>query len=238
VSVGANGIATNVNAVLPSGGAVSGTVTNGTSGVSDVLASVYTSGGVLAGIGATNDAGSYRVVGLPPGTYFVCFDAVGVFGGSPNGYLSQCYHGRAWDAQTAPSSTTADGVNVTAGATSTAIGATLAPASAISGTVSDSHGPVTSVTATAYAPDGTPVASGSSADDGTYLIPGLAAGSYFVCFDASNASGSSATGYLDQCYNGQAWDGSSTPTAPPDTAVSVGVSSTKAGVDATLTAAS
>ena len=47
----------------------------------------------------------------------------------------------------------------------------------------------------------------SRISDGTYSISGLSAGTYDVCFSGAYASGSSTTGYGNQCYNGVTWDG-------------------------------
>ena len=53
-----------------------------------------------------------------------------------------------------------------------------------------------------------------TSDDGTYGFVGLAAGAYFVCVRAEQATGSvSTTGYADQCLGGHAWDGHTAPTA-------------------------
>ena len=69
----------------------------------------------------------------------------------------------------------------------------------ISGVVTDvSHAPVAGVVVSADGSFGAQqVTTGA---DGTYTITGLSADTYYVCFDTTNASGASATGYESSCW--------------------------------------
>jgi hypothetical protein len=69
----------------------------------------------------------------------------------------------------------------------------------------------------------------STLADGTWSVIGLAAGTYSVCFDASDAEGGSsdATGYVNQCYKNQ-------PTVQTSNPVTVTAGATRSAVDAAL----
>ena len=81
----------------------------------------------------------------------------------------------------------------------------------VAGTVTDAGAhPLGSVSVDVYTAAGSQVGFALTGSDGTYTVTGLATGSYDVCFTGSFATGgTSTTGYLDQCYDGVAWDGNS-----------------------------
>ncbi|MGI8761621.1 MAG: carboxypeptidase regulatory-like domain-containing protein [Jatrophihabitantaceae bacterium] len=214
----------------------SGTVTDASGPIAHVLIEVFDSHGndVTPSFISTGSDGTYTVTGLAAGSYFACFDASHGSGSSPTGYLDQCYDGKAWDGQTPPTAATATAVGVSAGALTSNVNATLAVAGAVSGTVRDSSGPVSNATVEVFDSQGNYKVGASSGSDGTYTVPGLEAGSYFVCFDASAASGSSPTGYLDQCYSGEPWDGQTPPTSSTATAVAVSTGAVRSKINATL----
>ena len=143
--------------------------------------------------------------------------------------------GVAWSGSSSPpAGTTA--VTVSTGSTTTGIDASLATAGAISGTVTAAaDGSDLAYVVVEVFSGGNEVATATTSTDGTYSVPGLAAGaSYTVCFDAQGAAGgSSTTGYGDQCYNGIAWNGASTlPTGTTAVTVSTGTATT--GINASL----
>ena len=108
-------------------------------------------------------------------------------------------------------------VPVTAGSTHTGVDVSLAAAGAVSGTVTDTAAhPLVGVEVEVFNAGLTQIGTAYTAANGTYTVGGLAAGTYDVCFDGTTATGgSSTTGYLDQCYNDVAWDGSyCTPAGP------------------------
>ena len=227
---------TGVNATLSAGGAVSGTVTDaGAHPLGGVTVAVVTAGGSEVGSSTTATDGTYTVTGLPAGSYDVCFDGSSATGGSSTtGYLDQCYHDVAWDGNYSDI-TGMTTVPVTTGSTHTGVGASLAVAGAVSGTVTDTGAhPLGGVSVTVVTTSGSEVGFATTASDGTYAVPDLATGSYDVCFDGSTAVGGSATaGYLDQCYDAVAWDGNLFDVTGA-TAVAVTVGSTHTGVDASL----
>ena len=67
----------------------------------------------------------------------------------------------------------------------------------------DSH-PLDGVAVDVYSTSGTDVGGTTTGSNGTYSVIGLSTGSYDVCFGVSTyeepTGGTSATGYLDQCY--------------------------------------
>jgi hypothetical protein len=125
-------------------------------------------------------------------------------------------------------------VIVTAGVTSTGINAALTAGGAISGTVTDAagtHHGLENVSVNVWSQTGAQGYATTSAD-GSYTVTGLPTGTdYAVCFTGPDATGgSSAPGYLDQCYNHQpTWD-----TANP---VAVTAGSTTTGINAALLSA-
>jgi hypothetical protein len=216
VSVALGDTTTGINASLPRGGAIAGTVTEGGAsqpGLGDVWVTVSSSTSGTYRAASTSAGGSYTITGLVAADdYQVCFSASGATGGSAGVmYVDQCYDNQ-------PTSGTPTPVAVTAGVTRGGVDASLAHGGAISGTVTDAgagHG-LANVQVSVFTPLGGTSGSATTADDGSYTVPGLvAADDYQVCFWASNATGGSsdATGYLDQCYDNQPMSGTPTPVA-------------------------
>jgi hypothetical protein len=159
----------------------------------------------------TSATGTYTVTGLGSESYEVEFFA-------PSGnYLTQFYNG-------ASSLHSATAVAVTAGATKSPINAEMAAAyGSLSGTVTNasSHAALEHVEIEVYDSDGTYVAAGETAANGTYTIAGLAPGEYEVQFLPSTGA------YLKQYYKGKSSLGEAT-------AVIVTPGSTTAAVNAEL----
>ena len=240
ITVGA-GATGGINASLAAAGAISGTVDDASSHPLDgVTVEVYSAGGSYVGGATTGSNGVYSVPGLTTGTYDVCFftstGSEPTGGSSSTGYLDQCYQNESWNGETVPSGTTA--VQVTTGSATGGINAALATAGAVSGTVDDaSSHPLEGVYVDVYSTSGTEVGGTTTGSNGTYSIIGLATGSYDVCFGVFTyeepTGGTSATGYLDQCYKNVTWDGTTSGIIGA-TAVAVTAGSNTSNVNAAL----
>jgi 5-hydroxyisourate hydrolase-like protein (transthyretin family) len=211
VTVTASHTTSGIDAALAAGGNISGTVTDAASGdpMVGVEVDVFDSEDNFITSTTTAADGTYTVTGLAAGSYEAGFFATGNF-------LPQYYNGKA-------SLATASSVSVSSGETTDGIDAALAAGGQITGTATDSstHAGVANVEVDLYDSTGTLVSFTDTAADGTYTLPGIAAGSYRVGFIPADT-------YSPQFYNGK----SSLATA--DT-VSVTTGSTTSGIDAPLT---
>lgn len=195
-------------------GQISGRVTDEAgpqAGLAGVRVNVTSESTGTNGNAVTDSAGDYLVTGLAAGTdYAVCFLASeSTSGGSSAfGYVDECYDDQ-------PVLGTPNAVEVVSEETTAGIGAGLAGGGGIHGTVTDTAGVHAglagvrvNVTSASTGIDG----SALTGADGSYAVTGLASAvDYAVCFDTSLATGgSSATGYVDECFENQAV-GSSTP---------------------------
>jgi hypothetical protein len=199
---------TGIDAVLPPGGQITGTVT-GPAGdpLPSVEVDLYDSTGALVADTFTGQDGSYRFQGLPSGTY-----RVGVVDSSGR-FAPRFYDARATLA-------TADPVDVTAPQTHSGVNIALTAAGAISGTVTDSTGsPRGGIDVTVLDGAGSPVGFAETAADGTYTVTGLAPGDYNVGFALASAS---AQNVAPQYYDGTA-GGAATPPSPPAVTVATAV---------------
>ncbi|MBT2552778.1 S-layer family protein [Arthrobacter sp. ISL-5] len=180
---------TGIDATLVLGASVSGTVTV-PAGVNlgSIQATVYQAGGTnphYVASSSVNDDGTYKVAGLPSGSYKV------QFAGYNTGALVQWYAGASsFDAATP--------VALTEGQDHGGVNATLIKGASVSGKVTAPAGVnLSAVQAYLYTSDSYSYA--GSADvraDGSYKFAGLAAGSYKVQFSAGSS------GSLDQWYGG------------------------------------
>ena len=217
VPVTGGGSAT-VDAQLGAAGALSGKVIEaGTSApLAGTVVSLYTTDGSATAFGATTTPdGTYRINGLVPGTgYVACFDPTRATGGGTTGHIQQCYKNQSWDGYNLPPGATA--VNVTAGAVTGAVNATVKQAGAISGTVTASVGgsPVPNASVSIYDASRNYITNVIADNAGHYSVTNLAPSTrgYLVCVDGGYVLTPSApAGYLDQCYNGVAWNGMTQP---------------------------
>jgi hypothetical protein len=242
IPVSAGAVAGGINAALIDDGGISGTVTAATGGgaLGSVTVDVFDSSGITVKSASTSNSGTYHVIGLTPSTtgYTVCFGATGATGGSSTtGYMSQCYNAVAWsDNGIPPAGTTA--VPVTAGQVAPGINAALASGGAITGTVTAATGgaDLGSVRVDLFDSNGFFVTTTNTSVAGTYDVVGLtpSMAGYSVCFDATSATGgSSATGYISQCYKNQPWVVDTTPPAGA-TPVPVSAGATASSIDAAL----
>jgi hypothetical protein len=163
----------NINAELNPDATVSGTVTAaGGHPLEDVEVIVESEDGGSQ-IAFTGASGTYTVYGVPAGSHTVEFIANGQL------YADQWYDGksRAGEAST---------LNVTSGENASNINAVLAPDASVSGTVTAANGrPLSGVMVEAVGVEGGASVSALTAADGSFSIPGLAAGQYTVRFNGN-----------------------------------------------------
>ncbi len=227
--------ATTVNAALPAGATISGTLTYDGSPAGGVNVQVYDSSSDLIdtvygyyartasdGTYAIRDvlAGSYKV-GFVPGDeeYFSGYPVSNDSGNEAFAYYSN-----------ANSLATAGAVTVTAGQTLTSVSQTLVTGGEVTGTVTDA-------TTGAGVPDiyielldgqGNVLDAALSNEDGTYTLDGVPTGSYDVEFTSFAYAGNAySTEYQTQYYDGSQVQASSTP-------VAVTAGQTTAGINAAL----
>jgi hypothetical protein len=226
---GSAAITPGIDASLPRAAVLSGTVTAGGSGAGNVPVSIWDLNGRVIARATTQSDGTWQAFPVSPGTVLVCFDATNITS-SQFGYQSQCYNAQPWDGVSSPRAT---GITLNAGTVVTGINATLATFPAITGTVVDKTNPtfgIFNVTVKLFNSSGVVIKTTTTFADGTYALTHLAQGAYFVCFDGSTA----ATQFLDQCYNGAAWDGVAKPSAATHDTL-FGLSGVKTNVNGSLT---
>ncbi|MEO7061492.1 MAG: carboxypeptidase regulatory-like domain-containing protein [Lapillicoccus sp.] len=191
------------DAALAVGGVIRGVVA-GPDGQPLAGVSISAYGTTPFGAGQTSEAdGSYLLKGLAAGSWTVCFYPDPSLPGSAL-LVSECFDDQ-------PTSTPTP-VPVTSGGTAVA-DAQLAVGTGISGRVSGARGEgLSSVLVSVYGDAGS--YAGTYTDDtGAFGVSGLAAGTFTVCFDTTYATGSSAGGYLNECYDDQPPGGTPTPVA-------------------------
>ncbi|MCW2498028.1 carboxypeptidase regulatory-like domain-containing protein [Jatrophihabitans sp.] len=229
---------------------ISGTVLVGstdvpTAGVTAILVGDVDSG--FFGVGpkeiasqAVGANGTYSFTGLAASDsngYKVCFET-----GSSSSYEDQCWQDVAWDGFVAPSGpgfieVPGTAISLTAGQARTGIDAHLVPWALITGKVTDAvtgkglgnvHVDITAGNDTGPGPEV------DTAADGTWTAEVLGGpNKNSACFNASDATGGSSAGYLNQCYNGVAWpDGAPQPTGTQFNAIS---GSPRSQINAALT---
>lgn len=181
LSVTAGNITSGTNFSLVLGGSISGTVSAGTGSSSTALSGVcvyaYPMVGGSGGGATTGSNGSYTIAGLVPGSYTVQFNTSFGFG-CPNQTYGSVYYSST--SITGTSQNNASTVTVSGGATASSISVAL-QASNITGTVSLPGGgaasnsfiqvyPYVASSSTSSGPPPQPVASTSSASNGSYSI--------------------------------------------------------------------
>lgn len=216
VTVTASGTANGINFQLAPSGMITGTVTN-TSGDPIagmwVLADNYDDEDAMFSDALTDSEGVYRMTGLPPGDYRI---------GTESDDIELNYINTYYDNVT--EELLASRVTLTGTETVSGINFVLSPGGAISGTVRDAGGnPIEGVEieAMGYSSEGW-FGEVQTEADGTYILTGLAFGSYRI-----RACGScSGQPYVDKYYNNADWSSASP--------VTVVVSQTTTGIDFVL----
>jgi Carboxypeptidase regulatory-like domain len=193
-----------INAALPVGGSISGTVLAGSpaTGQDNVCVNADpVSAGGLGNFTSTRQDGRYALTNMRPGKYRVFFATRINCDDSPNGLVPQWY-------RAARSRATATTVTVTAGQATAGIDATLAADGGISGTVTAAAtaAPLTGVCVRAVPQAAGLSASFTASADGSYSFVGLIPGKYTVEF----SSGCGAVGYTTQWWEDAVSAGSAT----------------------------
>ena len=213
VTVTAGQTTPGIDAAMVVGGSISGTVTDSSSqGIAGICVWASTPGSNFEFTATTASDGTYTISGLATGNYDVQFTTCG---NTSLDFISQYYNGSS-------TLSTASPVTVAAGQTTQGVNAVMVPGGSISGTVSDSAGPLADICVTAMLTSGDFGGSATTAADGTYTITGLAAATYDVQF--SNC-GNPSLNYVSQNYTG--------PSAL-NGAVSVTLGQTLSGINATM----
>ncbi|MCX6583459.1 MAG: carboxypeptidase regulatory-like domain-containing protein [Candidatus Aminicenantes bacterium] len=174
-----------VDAQLPTGGSVTGTVTDISGNpIQNVNVCVYiTSGSYKSAL--TNPEGKYEVVGMATGNYKVYFNA------ASTGYCSEWYIDKSTYAA-------ADPVGVTAEQTTPGIDAQLILGGTLTGRVADESGNgIQNVRVRLYDSGNKTVSIVATNSSGNYTLVGILPGSYRVYFDATYVAGN----YVSEYYN-------------------------------------
>ena len=201
---------------------ISGTVLAiGGSALAGVCAEAFLNGTQLAASATTTANGTYSITGLPPGNYGVEF----VPGCGGEDFASQWYNATASGTLSAPGTL----LDPTLASPTTGVNATMSAGTSIAGTVSAAAGgaDLSGVCVDAFPVGGTSSAgtTGITAADGTYMVEGLAPGSYDVEFLAGSCAGN----YVTQWY-----DDTSTGAASESDASALNVMSPETGINAEM----
>jgi hypothetical protein len=174
VAVTAGSMTANVDAALPVGGVITGTVTAADThaGLAYPLIDVFDSDGNRIAGGSSDANGNYTAIGLATGQYTVQFTCPSACGA----YAGQYYNARA-------NAAIADSVQVTAGQTTPGINAVLAVGGQITGVVTAANTfPIGYANVAVYDESDNLVDQVMTTADGSYVTDGIAAGSYGVLF--------------------------------------------------------
>ncbi|MCI4658250.1 carboxypeptidase regulatory-like domain-containing protein [Cryobacterium zhongshanensis] len=219
VVIGTGATMSSIDALMQTGAAISGTVTQNDGGkqiaAAQVNVTAYSADNTWVNNVQTDADGAYTLDSLPGGTYKLFFD------GESTNAVSEWY-------KDAVSSSAATAIVVAEHSTVTSINANLEKGSTISGTVTQNVGgtisPAADVTVFAYPTNGTAgTFYGRRTDaDGHYTIQALAAGAYAISFSLGDTSS-----FIPEYY-----DNASSQSAAK--LVQVGVGATVPGINAEL----
>jgi 5-hydroxyisourate hydrolase-like protein (transthyretin family) len=220
VSVTQGATTSGINFALSSGGRVSGTVTDSAgAALAGVTVSAYSASGSFLSSGTSSTDGAYTVTGLPAGSVVLRTS-------NSLGYLDKLHN----NIPCLSCNVTAGApVAVTLGATTSGINFSLASGGRISGSVTNASttAPVAFASISFYTVQGVFAANTSSTSTGTYISPGLPAGSY-VAF-----VGSAGT-LIPELYDDIVCLSCNSTAAVNGTAIAVTVGNTTTGVNFAL----
>lgn len=216
IAVTAGAIRSGINFSLALTGEISGTVTARETGspIANAGIGVFTAAGQPAGSASTDAAGEYTVNGLPPATYYVRAGKAPDFRGAL--YDNKPCHPNC-------DLVTGTGVVVSPASMTAGIDFALDRAGDIAGTVRNNAGtPIANVVVMAFDANGAAVGGAVTDASGSYSIPFLEAGGYYVrTLDALP--------YVGQLYEGKPCSPSCLVTS--GTLVTVSLNHTTSGID-------
>lgn len=221
ISVTAPLTTTGIHFALATGGRISGTVTDTSTGLplASVTVQVYNTAGAWLASVSTNSSGAYTTsTGLPSGTYYVRTS-------NSQGYVDELYDNISCPGG-ACGVTEGTPIGVTAPATTTGINFALATGGRISGTVTDvSTGlPLANVPVRVYNALGLSLGTATSNGSGVYTTSmGLSSGTYY-------ARTFNTLGYIDELYDNITCPCTVTGGAP----IAVTAGATTTGIDFAL----
>ena len=186
VTVTAGNTTSGVSAVLATGGSISGQITDGAAGVTNITVNAYNSFDETVATAATDASGNYSVKGLPDGSYKLRFQERGNSSSySAIGYVYQVYTNPNINTIYVSKGTF---IPVTSTTSVTGINAVLVKGvGSISGTITDAATGAVLTNATARVSDlyGGYLGSATSDTGGAYSVKGIPTGSYKVEFFVS-----------------------------------------------------
>ena len=207
----------NFDLVLQPTGSISGTITDGDTGLplSGIEVEVFNSSGFFVDNDFTDGSGFYAVSGLPPGAIFARTDNF-------QSYLDELYNNLACFSGCSVTSGTP--IGVTAGMTTTGIDFSLGLSGSITGMVTDAVTglPLGGIEVEVFNSVGVFVANGFTNGAGLYSVNGLPTGTYFARSD-------NFQGYMDKLFD----DLPCSPGCVPTTGTPIFVSSGFTGIGGT-----
>jgi hypothetical protein len=223
------GPVTGIDTTLQPGAGIQGTVTNsGGTPLPGVSIRIFDAAGTLVASPTSAGDGSYQAVDLPGGATYVCWEPTPQTPPGPNGgYANEC-DDQPWDGLTVPTSAKYTPINLIAGTMNT-VNITDVTTSAITGSITNPAGQSLGSIIFVYDTSGNLASVAVSNDgDASYLVGGLAAGTYTVCVTAFDS------GYDSQCYNSVTWPVPGGPPADGATPVNVAAQATAGGINFVL----
>jgi hypothetical protein len=234
---------TGIDIKLPVGGAISGRITDASTGkpVKNGVVAVFNSSGRLLTTAPANSTGRYRARGLAAASG----DRACAFPTSPSASVShkgRCWKNVAWSGGKLPSGTT--GVRVKLGKTRKGISLKLRRATAklgsIAGEIIENAGAsaLQNASVSVYTGGGALAGSASTDGSGNYTVSGLraSASGYVVCATGEEASSNvvttPTTGWAPRCHADAPWDGAEPPAGATKVPLSGGQDAT--GIDIAL----
>jgi len=223
VAVSSGATTTGIDFALAPSGAIAGKVSDSVSGAALAGVSVfaYNAGNTQLRGTTTDGTGSYKIEGLPKGTYYVkTYNSLS--------YVDELYDNLPCNLGSCPAASAGKGVDVTAWTTTDHIDIGLVKGGTITGSVTNvaNGAPIASGFVYFYSSAGAYLGSAPIAA-GAYTRPLLTAGTYYL------KTGNSL-GFIDEVYDDLPCTGGICPAITTGTAVAVGTGVTVSGISFAL----